>query len=386
MKTVAIVGGGVDGLGIARQIGLDFPDTEIVLFERNRTLGSELSEHNSGVIHAGLYYTPGSFKDMFCAIGNKLLKEYCAQRGVPVANTGKYIVATDGSQVFTLEQLALTAKRHDIPVEFLTEEQVYNGSEQRDAFPQVRCFSALYVKSTALIDQGALIRALAEDFEYSNPDKTRVALTRATVTAIEGSGPYTVHFTEQNGQDTFAADVIINAAGVNATRIASLAGFPHYSKDLNLVQGRYWTTLAFPNRTPVYPVPTEHSLGLHYTPVLGGAHALLGPSVRVLQSNNPEELPADAWITPDSEEEREIFHREVSRYLDGVSLDSLRPDMAGVRPQQLGPKAKRDFVMVDEHASGKPGFINCLFNESPGLTSVLPRAQYVSSLARRYLE
>lgn len=382
MVTVAIIGAGIDGLGIGREIGRRHPDSDIFIFEKNNRPGMETTEHNSGVIHAGIYYPEGSLKDLFCAQGNASLMAYCTKRGIPHKVTGKYVVAKDASQISQLEKIVANALRHGISTSILTQNEVRTGSIGNPAEPHVKCYAAAYIPTTGIVDTVSLVQNIESDFVRGRKGHSEL-LVNTSVDEIFGNGPYTLAISEPSGSDIMKANVVINAAGLAATEIAAEAGFPNYHSQLRFVQGPYWRIPNPKIQTLVYPIPTEHSLGIHYTIDLQG-DAKLGPGVVQLFARSIQDLPIGSYITANDSEQRREFYEAASAYIDGLREGDLRPDMAGIRPQQNLPKSERDFVIVDEHAKGKPGFVNCLFNESPGLTCVFPRASYVADLIEKY--
>jgi len=357
-----VIGGGVVGLAVARALGLSGRD--VTLLEAEPRCGRHSSSRNSEVIHAGIYYAPGSWKARLCVAGKDLLYAYAAERGVEHRRLGKLIVATRAEEVARLEAIAKSAQAcgvHDL--EWLAEPDITRLE------PSVRALRALFSPSTGIVDTHGLMEALRRDAT----DRGAQVVTSSPVTSgqVLDSGGFQL---EIGGKEPFSlrCTSVVNAAGLWATHAArSIRGIPaasipvqHYAK------GHYFTLQGTPPFTHlVYPVPVAGGLGVHVTLDLNGA-ARFGPDVDWVDGVDYsfDEGRADA------------FYAAIRSYFPGLRQGALAPGHTGVRPKLSGAgEAAADFVIQREAEHGVPGLINLYGIESPGLTAALAIASEVSS-------
>ena len=356
---VIVVGAGVVGLACARELAAR--GRSVVLLERHERFGVETSSRNSEVVHAGIYYPAGSLKATLCARGNASLYAWCAAHAVPHRRVGKLIVATEPAEEPKLEQIVQQAEANGVrSLELLT------AAEARLLEPHVRCSSALWSPTTGILDSHVLMASLLADAETHG----LTAAWRQEVCGVEQvAGGYRVAARDAEGETAaIEAPCVVNAAGLDADTVAALAGF-----DLDVcgyrqqyVRGHYFRVHARKSHLAqhlVYPTPLEAGLGIHVTLDLAGG-LRLGPDVQVLPDRRQDYDVADGL--------RPAFHAAVSRYLDGLALDDLAPDLAGIRPKLQRPgEPFRDFVIREESGRGRPGWVNLVGIESPGLTSCI---------------
>jgi L-2-hydroxyglutarate oxidase LhgO len=372
---VVVIGAGVVGLAVAAC--LSAAGRGVVVLEQHDGFGRETSSRNSGVIHAGLQYSPGSLKARLCVRGNQLLYRICAQHAVPHRNTGKLVVAVDEDEVAGLYALQATAERNG--VEGL---RVIGRAEIARLEPHVHAPAALYVPGTGIVDAHSLgahfaQRARAHDAEL---------VYRSAVHAIEPlSNGYRVAGVDAMG-GTFAlrAAVVVNAAGLWADAIASLAGIDIDAAGYrqHFCKGDYFSIA--PARTGrvsrlVYPLAAtgaeQVGTRIHLTLDLTG-RMRLGPDAVWLSDTWRE----DPHYRVD-EVSGELFWQSAHRYLPWLERADLAPEGAGVRPRVSGPgQTPRDFIIQHETARGLPGFVNLIGIESPGLTASPAIAQHVAEL------
>jgi L-2-hydroxyglutarate oxidase LhgO len=353
-----VIGAGVVGLACARELAAR--GREVVLIERHERFGVETSSRNSEVIHAGIYYPPGSLKATLCAAGGPGLYAWCEAHGVPHRRLGKLIVATSPEEEPKLEQIVRQAEANGV-----TSLRPLSAAEVRGLEPHVRAVRGLWSPDTGIVDSHALMASLLADAA----GRGCTAAWRHEVVGAERLGDgYRV--AARSGAETAALETrtVVNAAGLDADRIAALPGLDvgasgyrqHYAR------GHYFRVhprkchLA---RHLVYPAPQATHLGVHVTLDLAGG-LRLGPDLEYLPDRRQDyDVPASLRAT---------FHAAASRYLDGLEPDDLSPDLAGIRPKLQGPgEAFRDFVIAEEAARGLPGWINLVGIESPGLTCCL---------------
>ena len=356
---VVVIGAGVVGLACARELAAR--GRSVVLLERHDRFGVETSSRNSEVVHAGIYYPAGSLKATLCARGNASLYAWCASHGVPHRRIGKLIVATESAEEPKLEQIQRQAEANGVrSLEVLT------PAEARLLEPHVRCSSALWSPDTGIVDSHVLMGSLLADAEAHG----LTAAWRQEVCGVEPvAGGYRVAARGADGETAaIEAPWVVNAAGLDADTVAALAGF-----DLDAcgyrqqyVRGHYFRVHARKQHLAqhlVYPTPLQAGLGIHVTLDLAGG-LRLGPDVQYLPDRRQDYDVADGLRT--------AFHAAVSRYLDGLAPDDIAPDLAGIRPKlQRSGEPFRDFVIRDESDRGRPGWVNLVGIESPGLTSCL---------------
>ncbi len=271
MTHVIVIGGGILGLAVARELALR-RENSVTLLEKDAAWASQQTGHNSGVIHAGLYYRPGSLKARMCVAGNRSMIGYAKDRGIPVDVCGKLVVAVDDSQRPGLAALEDRARANGVPARMLTPAQA------REYEPEVAPVAALRVESTAIISYRAVCGSLAADLAGSG-----VALhTGQRVTGITSKpgrpGPEIV---VQASSLEVRGDALVNCAGLHSDRIARLAGVNPGARIVPF-RGEYYELL--PARASlvkglIYPVPDPAFpfLGVHLTRMIDGSvHA--GPN------------------------------------------------------------------------------------------------------------
>ncbi|MDI6776538.1 MAG: NAD(P)/FAD-dependent oxidoreductase [Syntrophales bacterium] len=362
-----IIGAGVVGLAIAEEISTAF--RHVLLVEKNATYGQETSSRNSEVIHAGIHYPAGFLKSTLCVQGNRLLYEICKKRNIQHKRLGKLIVATSDNECDALGKIKEQAEENGVDdLTFLGKRQIQTLE------PEVRAKAALFSPSTGIIDTHGLMRSLYLGAENNG---TIVAF-RSEVTAVHFDGNvYNIEINE--GEYRFQTKVLINSAGLYADRIAALAGIDNDRKGYRLryCKGNYFSLSPSPKlHHLIYPIPAgnNENLGIHATVDLGG-RVRFGPDSQYV---NALEYSVD-------ESRKTLFYQSMRKYLPGIRMKSLSPEMSGIRPKLQGPcDPCRDFIITDEREAGFPGLINLIGIESPGLTSCIPIARHVSSLVRSY--
>lgn len=365
---ITIIGAGVIGLAIAEALSTKYD--HVLVVEKNPSFGQETSSRNSEVIHAGIYYPNEFLKAVFCPEGNQLLYELCKKRNIPHKRLGKIIVATDDEECLALEGIKKHAERNGVSdLTFLGRSQIQSLE------PEITAKAALFSPSTGIIDSHSLMRS----FYIQTESNGAIIALRSEVTAIHiENGTYIVEI--NGGEYRLHTRVLINSGGLHADRIASLAGIDIDQKDYRLkyCKGNYFSASPAPKLNHlVYPVPPQNtvSLGIHATLDLSN-RIKFGPDSRYVR---------EIEYTVD-ENRKESFYQSIRKYLPGISIQSLQPDMCGIRPKLQGPNEPyRDFVVQDEKEAGYPGLINLIGIESPGLTSCIAIARYVSSLVEPYL-
>ena len=364
-----VIGAGVVGLAAGRALAMAGRETVVV--EAASGIGQGVSSRNSEVIHAGLYYTPGSLKARLCTRGKALLYALCASHGVPHAACGKLVVATAADQHAALDQLEQRALANGVPVETFT------AAQARALEPQLHCTAALWSPSTGIVDSHALMLALQGDMERAGG---ALALQSRVVSAtLRARGPHVVQVsTADQGEFEIETDCIVNAAGLSACRVAeSLQGLDarHIPRP-RFAKGSYFTLAG---RAPfthlIYPAPVDSWLGVHVTLDLAG-QVKFGPDFEWLDDEDPDAL--DYAVNPDR---AAAFEAAIRRYWPGLPDGALQPGYCGIRPKIHGPgEAAPDFRIDGPAQHGVAGLVNLFGIESPGLTAALAIGEYVGGV------
>jgi L-2-hydroxyglutarate oxidase LhgO len=362
--TVVVVGAGVVGLAAARALARAGRDVLVV--ERCDRIGTGISARNSEVIHAGLYYAPGSLKARLCVEGRERLYAYCRDRGIAHRRLGKLVVAVEPAQVARLEAIRDNAERCGVG------DLVMLGSTEALALePALACAAALHSPSTGIVDAQALMLALQGEAEAAGA----VVVLRTAVERVAQSADGLCVYTRDAAGEAYAleATALVNAAGLDAPAVAgAIEGFPAACVPAGrLARGCYFT---LSGRSPfsrlVYPVPVDGGLGVHLTLDLAG-QARFGPDVEWIDAVDYTVDPARG--VP--------FEAEIRRYWPGLPQGALQPAYAGIRPKLSGPgEPAADFLIQGPADHGANGIVNLFGIESPGLTSSLAIAAYVVDL------
>jgi len=365
-----VIGAGVVGLAAGRalaQAGL-----QTIVAEAADGIGTGVSSRNSEVIHAGLYYTPGSHKAQLCVRGKALLYALCASHGVPHAACGKLVVATDEGQHAALAGLQQRAVANGVPVQMLT------AGEARALEPELHATQALWSPSTGIVDSHALMLALQGDLERAGG---QLALQSPVQGALFRAGrPAVVRVGAAGDAFEIEADRVVNAAGLHACALAlRFEGLDaHQVPRPRFAKGSYFTLAGrTPFRHLVYPAPVDAWLGVHVTLDLAG-QARFGPDLQWLDVERPEDI--DYRVEP---ERAQPFEAAIRRYWPGLPERALLPGYSGVRPKIHGPdEAAPDFRIDGPAQHGVAGLVNLFGIESPGLTSALAIGERVAALLR----
>jgi len=355
-----VIGAGVVGLAVARELAL--AGREVVIAEAAEGIGTQTSARNSEVIHAGIYYPPGSLKARVCVAGREKLYRYLQERGLPHKACGKLIVATSEAQKPALETIMARAKASGVDTL-----RWLSGSEARAMEPEVRCEIALLSPETGVVDSHALMLSLLGECEAASGS---LALNTPIIGWRREAGGFSVDF---GGEDpaTYSVRTVVNSAGHGAPKLLGrLDGFPaehvpvqHYAK------GNYFAlTGKQPFSHLVYPVPEAAGLGIHATIDMGG-RVKFGPDVEWIEHDQ------DLVVDPARAEK---FYAAIRTYWPALPDGALVTDYAGIRPKLHGPtEPMPDFRIDGPEVHGVPELVNLLGIESPGLTSSLAIAEMV---------
>jgi L-2-hydroxyglutarate oxidase LhgO len=364
---VVIIGAGVVGLAIAER--LSHIGRSVVVVEHNDSFGRETSSRNSEVIHAGFYYPPSSLKARLCVEGNRLLYDFCREQGIPHRRLGKLLIACSRDEEEKVHNLFEQGSKNGLEGLVLLDKKGIVVLESA-----VAGSAGMFIPSTGILDTHAFMKRLEQlamacgvIFAYNCE---AIAITRA-------NGNYEIGVIDADGSTlVLSCEMVINAAGLSADRIAGLAGIDPDTADYRIryCKGEYFG-VASRHRGKlshlVYPAPSPISLGIHCVLGLDGS-LKLGPNAFFVES-------IDYSVNATHRREFYLAGRTLFPFIKEYDLS---PSMAGIRPklQQIG-ETFRDFVIQDERDRGLPGFINLVGIESPGLTSSLAIAKRVAMLA-----
>lgn len=385
-NNVVIIGGGIIGLAVAERASR--AGKQVVVLEKEDGWALHQTGRNSGVIHAGPYYKPGSLKARMCVEGNASMRLFATENDIPHEFTGKLIVATNEKELPNLKELERRAHANGVPVRWLT------AAEAHEYEPHVSCVAALRVETTGIIDYGAVSRRLAD----MSTERGAEMVLGAKATAIRSENGRIV---VEHSKGTTRADSLINCAGLHSDKVARLAGLSpaarivpfrgeyfHLSKEKeHLVQGL------------IYPVPDPDLpfLGVHLTKMIDGSRhagpnavtALGRESYSWAKMNIPEALGdvtypgflrmASRNIPVGVKEvlrsfSKRMFAESLSRLVPGIEAQDLTRSPAGIRAQAIA----RDGKLVDDFLFElAPRQVHVLNAPSPAATSALVIAEHI---------
>jgi len=363
-----VVGAGVIGLAVAREMALQGRDT--ILLERENAFGTVSSARNSEVIHAGIYYPKDSLKAKLCVEGNRLLYEYCRSHQVATQAYGKLIVAADESQVHDLNAILFKAQNNSVPGI-----KLMSGDEAIRLEPQLKCVAAILSATTGVVDSHGFMLSLLGGFE----DAGGMVAYQSPLISAKPIGANAEHGFELEigGADAMRIEtkLLINCAGMSAPAVANqIQGL---SKELipqaYFAKGNYFSLAGkSPFAHLIYPIPEPGGLGVHLTLDMGG-QAKFGPDVEWLDIDREEQI--DYTVNP---KRGEGFYEAVRRYWPGLKDGALQPDYSGVRAKIVPSTAPAgDFCFNGPETHGLHGLYNLYGFESPGLTSSLAIAMHL---------
>ena len=381
MYDFAIIGGGIVGLSTAMTLTQKYPDKKIVLLEKEASWAAHQTGNNSGVIHSGIYYKPGSYKAQFCREGHNALVEFCQQHDIPHEICGKVIVATEKEELPRLENIYQRGIANGLNVSLLNKEEV------KEVEPHVNAQSAILVKSTGIVDYREVAQKYAELATKNGAELQH----NCSVTDIkETPSGYVLITSKQEYQTRF----LINCAGLFSDRIARLTGVKPEAKIVPF-RGEYYELTPekryLASNTLIYPVPNPNFpfLGVHFTKTIDGSvHA--GPNA-VLSFMREGYYKTDFNLRDfldtmtypgfwklslkhgvDGVKEmarswsKALFVASLQRLIPEIQAEDVVPTHAGVRAQALSNNGKLvdDFLIID-----RPQAMHVCNAPSPAATS-----------------
>ncbi|GAA4738487.1 L-2-hydroxyglutarate oxidase [Nocardioides endophyticus] len=388
-ETIGIVGGGIVGLAVGRELSQRRAGVRVVVFEREDRLAAHQTGHNSGVVHAGLYYKPGSLKAELCTRGRKLIQDYCAEHQLPYDECGKLVVAIDRDEMGRFAKLEQTARENDVPGL-----RRVDGAEITEIEPRAAGLAALHSPHTAITDYVAIAERVGAEIENAGG---RIRLS-TTVTGIERrAGRIDVVC----GTERHTVDRLVVCGGLESDRLGKLVG-GSASPRIVPFRGEYMSVAAAKQefvRGMIYPVPDPRYpfLGVHFTRrVTGGLE--VGPnaflalsrqaygrtSVSARDLGNTLAWPgfwrfaAEHWRTGLTELggvlSTSAYMRTAQRYVPEIGASDVARSGLGIRAQAV----ERDGSLVDDFViEHEDGIISVRNAPSPAATSSLAIAAYV---------
>lgn len=386
---VGVVGAGIIGLAVARRVAELHSDATVTVLEKEPDLALHQTGHNSGVVHAGIYYAPGSLKATLCRRGVSLLRAYCDERAIPVEECGKLVVALDEGELDRLCELERRAAANGVPGLRWVE-----GDELREIEPHAAGIAGLHSPTTAITDYPAIARAFADDIRASG-GQILFSAPATAISVVDG------HARVETPVDMFEFDRLVICAGLQSDRVARLAGD---QRDPPIVpfRGEYYRLTAEREelvRGLLYPVPDPAYpfLGVHFTRRVGGG-VDVGPNavlafaregyrrrdvrlrdlLATLRTRGFRALARKHWRMGMHELRgsfsKRAFTAEAQRYVPAVKPADLVPAHAGVRAQALDP----DGSLVDDFRIHRLGPVTAVRNApSPGATSSMAIAEHI---------
>ncbi|WP_456789392.1 L-2-hydroxyglutarate oxidase [Cellulomonas sp. P5_C5] len=386
MARIVIVGTGIVGLAVAARLAQRGDD--VVVLDKEHRLAAHQTGRNSGVIHSGLYYAPGSLKARMSRAGARSMAAFAAEHGVATERTGKLVVATDDAQVPALHKLAERAKANEIEATLLS------PAAAREHEPHVRAVAALHVPSTGIVDYRGVCDALARTV-VEHGGEIRLG------TVVAAARTQGAHVVVETSDGDVTGDAFVNCAGLFSDRLAAASGL---TPDARIVpfRGEYFELV--PERSDlvrglIYPVPDPRFpfLGVHLTKMVGGSvHA--GPNAvlalaregyRWSDVNVRDVVDALSWpglwrlgarnLRPGAQEvlrslSRTRFAASLAELVPEITAADLVPSAAGVRAQAM----RRDGTLVDDFLVQRaPRQVHVLNAPSPAATAALEIAAHL---------
>jgi len=355
---IVVIGAGVVGCAVAAHLSEQFKGRTLVILEAGPRIAEGVTSRNSGVVHAGIYYPPDSLKAQSCIEGNSLLYEWAEKHHVPIKKLGKLIVASSEKQVAGLEKIFSNAQASGAK-----NLRMLNPYQVKELEPSLEMEAALFSPETGIVDQFELTRSFVHAMELNGG----ILMLNHAVTGITSlpSGNYEI----TAGEEIIESPWVINAAGLHSDEIAKLAGVEKY--EIYPCRGDYFSfkpAVSFQHL--IYPVkePGAPGLGVHLTIDIGGRYKL-GPDTEYVSSKSDFK---------GGEHKLPKFQEAAQKLFGKIGFSQLQYDSCGIRPKLRAPweNEEKDFVVSQD----KPGLINMVGIESPGLTASLALARRVGEI------
>ncbi len=362
---LTIIGAGVVGLAIASEVAGE----GVFVLEKNHSFGLETSSRHSEVVHGGIYYPENSLKAKLCIEGNALLYEFCEKHGVGYKKLGKIVSAIEKNEIEALEMLYEQAKKNGVDGIRLISE-----NELKRLEPNVAGIAGMLSPPTGIADSYSFMKAL---YNKATNRGAQCIFNCEIIGITKLRSNYQVTIKEPGGISSFLTPLIINCAGLNAEKVAALAGIntAKAGYQTHLLKGDYfsippkkWGRV----KKLIYPVPKKVGVGIHICIAVDGRERF-----------GPDEYYVEEINYQVDENKRELFYNFAKKYFPFLEMDDLEPESSGIRPiRQSSRETMKDFIIAHEADKGLPGLINLIGIESPGFTSSLAIGRYVKKLTR----
>lgn len=391
-KHYAIIGGGINGLAVARQLLLDHPHICVTVFEKEGAVAQHQSSHNSGVVHAGLYYEPGSLKARLCRRGVELVKRYCAENAIAYDECGKLVVALNEEEVPRLEAIYRKAQANQVPGVALV-----GAQKIREIEPHCIGIRALHSPHTAIVSYGEIAKKIAQEIVQRGGT---IELNALVYRLIEKKSHVFVELANGETYDQ-SFDHVITCSGLQSDRLAKQSGDMATPKIVPFFGQYYVIDEAFKTHVKglIYPVPDPRFpfLGVHFTKRIDD-QMTIGPNAfislgrenysgsdinlrdiaefiaypgfwKFAMNNIPATIREMKTVLSES-----VFVREAAKYVPTLANVSVTPAVRGIRAQAM----ESDGSLVDDFVIRKQGNITHIRNApSPGATSSMAIAEYI---------
>ena len=391
-KHYAIIGGGINGLAVARQLLLDHPHICVTVFEKEGAVAQHQSSHNSGVVHAGLYYEPGSLKARLCRRGVELVKRYCAENAIAYDECGKLVVALNEEEVPRLEAIYRKAQANQVPGVALV-----GAQKIREIEPHCIGIRALHSPHTAIVSYGEIAKKIAQEIVQRGGT---IELNALVYRLIEKKSHVFVELANGETYDQ-SFDHVITCSGLQSDRLAKQSGDMATPKIVPFFGQYYVIDEAFKTHIKglIYPVPDPRFpfLGVHFTKRIDD-QMTIGPNAfislgrenysgsdinlrdiaefiaypgfwKFAMNNIPATIREMKTVLSES-----VFVREAAKYVPTLANVSVTPAVRGIRAQAM----ESDGSLVDDFVIRKQGNITHIRNApSPGATSSMAIAEYI---------
>ncbi|ENB2051847.1 L-2-hydroxyglutarate oxidase [Vibrio fluvialis] len=387
-----IVGGGIVGVSTAWQLKQQYPDKSILLVEKEAGFSRHQTGHNSGVIHAGVYYAPGSLKADFCKRGVERTLSFCAKHDIPVENCGKLLVATNEVEFERMQALFERCLKNELDVELL------DAAQLKLAEPNITGLGAIYVKATSIVNYRLVTEKMAEEFKALGGE---VCLSTEVVGLNETEQEISVHCRYKGSPITFHSQFLVSCSGLMADRMTKMLGL---ATDFQIIpyRGEYYRLAPKHNQVVkhlIYPIPDPELpfLGVHLTRMIDGS-VTVGPnavqgfkregygkvniSVRdvweMLRFSGFWKVTAKNLKTGLVEMKNSLWKpgylQLVRKYCPSIELADLQPYPAGIRAQAVLSDGTlvHDFLFAES-----PRSLHVCNAPSPAATSAMPIGEYI---------
>jgi L-2-hydroxyglutarate oxidase LhgO len=391
-KRYAVVGGGINGLAVARQLLLDEPGASVTVFEKEGAVAQHQSSHNSGVVHAGLYYEPGGLKARLCRRGVELVRQYCLENAIPYDECGKVVVALDEQELPRLDAIHKKAVANGVPGVRLV-----GREELREIEPNCIGIRALHSPHTAIVSYGQVARRIAREIEERGGS---IRLNAPVRRLIDRGGRVRVEL-DSGEVDEREFDYAIACSGLQSDRLAQQSGDAATPRIVPFFGQYYVIDEAFKSHVKglIYPVPDPRFpfLGVHFTKRIDG-QMTIGPNAFISlgrENYDGKRLNlrdvADFLAYPGfwkfasknlratlrelkTVASETAFVREAARYVPSLADVGVTPAVRGIRAQAM----QGDGALVDDFVIRRQGNVTHIRNApSPGATSSLAIAEYI---------